>query len=195
MKVQLLVLMEDLVHQKKKLIKFCLSLHYNSSNSYLFLNGKETYKFKANNRNVNFPSRFCLGSISNEFDYADSKEISFKGIVYGFSVDYSAIDKSNILNIYKYLMVKNNIWMLRLTGLLTGLVNGSNHTKCAFLNNQKCVIQPALINLHPNEYNQEFHYYPFSVKLDRCVESCNNLNDLANKVCVPNKTRFKCKRF
>ena len=25
-------------------------------------------------------------------------------------------------------------------------------------------------------------------KLDRCVESCNTLNDLSNKVCVPNKT-------
>ena len=26
--------------------KLCLSLHYNSDNSYLFLNGKEIYKFK-----------------------------------------------------------------------------------------------------------------------------------------------------
>ena len=25
-------------------------------------------------------------------------------------------------------------------------------------------------------------------KLDRCVRSCNTLNDLSNKVCVPNKT-------
>ena len=48
--------------------------------------------------------------------------------------------------------------------------------------------QPTLINLHPNEYNQEIHYYPFSVKLDRCAGSCNTLNDLSNKVCVPNKT-------
>ena len=45
-----------------------------------------------------------------------------------------------------------------------------------------------LINLHPNEYSQEFHYYPFAVELDRCVGSCNNLNDLSNKVCVPKKT-------
>ena len=73
--------------------------------------------------------------------------------------------------------------------LLTGLVNGSNHTKCVSLSNQKCMIQPTLINLHPNEYSQEFHYYPFSVKLDRCVKSCNTLNDLSNKVCVPNKTQ------
>ena len=50
------------------------------------------------------------------------------------------------------------------------------------------MIQPTLINLHPNEYSQEFHYYPFAVKLDRCVESCNTFDDLSNKVCVPNKT-------
>ena len=47
--------------------------------------------------------------------------------------------------------------------------------------------QPTLINLHPNEYSQEFHYYPYAVKLDRCVGSCNTLNDLSNKVYVPNK--------
>ena len=53
---------------------------------------------------------------------------------------------------------------------LTGLFNGYNHTKCILLINQKCQIQPTLINLHPNEYSQEFHYYPFAVKLDRCLE-------------------------
>ena len=50
------------------------------------------------------------------------------------------------------------------------------------------MIQPTLINLHPNEYSQEFHYYPISVKLDRCSGNCNNLNDLSNKICIPNKT-------
>ena len=54
--------------------------------------------------------------------------------------------------------------------LLIGIFNASNHTKCVSLSNQKCEIQPTFINLHPNEYSQEFHYYPFSVKLDRCVE-------------------------
>ena len=39
-------------------------------------------------------------------------------------------------------------------GLLTGLVNGSNHTNCVLLSNQKCKIQPTLINLHPNEYSK-----------------------------------------
>ena len=43
-------------------------------------------------------------------------------------------------------------------GLLTGLVNGSNHTKCVSLTNQISMIQTTLIDLHPNKYSQEFHY-------------------------------------
>ena len=43
--------------------------------------------------------------------------------------------------------------------LLTGLVNTSNYTKCILLSNQKCEIQPTLINLQPNEYKQELHCY------------------------------------
>ena len=78
-------------------------------------------------------------------------------------------------------------------GLLTGLVNGSNHTKCILLSNQKCKIQPTLINSHRNEYSHEFDYYPFSVKLDRFAGSCNAVNDLSNKLCITNKTRFKSK--
>ena len=72
--------------------------------------------------------------------------------------------------------------------LLTSIVNTSNHTKCISLSNQKCEVQPTLINLHPDEYSQELHYYPFTIKLEKCVGSCNTLNDLSNKVCVPNKT-------
>ena len=48
--------------------------------------------------------------------------------------------------------------------------------------------QSTLIDLHHIEYSQEFHYYPFAVKLYRCVRSCNTLNDLSNKFCVPNNT-------
>ena len=72
--------------------------------------------------------------------------------------------------------------------LLSNIVNASNHTICVSLSNQKCEIQPILINLHPNQHSQEFHYPPFLVKLDRRFGSCNTLNDLSNKVCIPNKT-------
>ena len=74
------------------------------------------------------------------------------------------------------------------SGLLTSLVNRSNHTKCVSLCNHKCMTLPTLINLYPNEYSQEFHYYALAVKLDRRFGSCNTLNDLSNKVCVRNKT-------
>ena len=49
--------------------------------------------------------------------------------------------------------------------LLTSIVNASTHIKC--VSNQKWEIQPTLINLHPNEYSRELHYYPFAVKLDK----------------------------
>ena len=41
-------------------------------------------------------------------------------------------------------------------GLLTGIVSASNHTKFELLSNQNRMNQPTLINLHPNEYSQEF---------------------------------------
>ena len=75
--------------------------------------------------------------------------------------------------------------------LLTSIVNVSNHTKhtkFVSLSTQKCEIQPALINLHTNEYSQELHYYPLAVKSDRCVGSCNTLYNLSNKACILNKT-------
>ena len=46
----------------------------------------------------------------------------------------------------------------------------------------------SIINLHSNKYIQGLHYYSFAVNLDRCVGSCNTLNDLPEKVCDSNKT-------
>ena len=78
-------------------------------------------------------------------------------------------------------------------GLLTGLVNGSNHTKCLSLSNQKNMIQPVLIDLHPNEYNQLFYYYQFGVKLDRCMEDVILLITYLIKCMFQIKLRFKSK--
>ena len=89
--------------------KFCLSLHYNPDNSYFFVNGKEIFKFKADNKNVDFPTQFSRGSISNGFTATKSREVSLNGNVYYFTVDCNSIDKSDILKIHKYLMTKDNI--------------------------------------------------------------------------------------
>ena len=90
--------------------KFCLSFYDNAENiSIICFLMKTIFKFKADNKNVNFPSQFCLGSISNGFSATESREVSLNGIVYAFSVDYNSLNKSEILNIHNYLMIKNNI--------------------------------------------------------------------------------------
>ena len=43
--------------------KFFLSLHYNGTNSYLFVNGTEIYKFKVKDSDV-FVGPICFGNIS-----------------------------------------------------------------------------------------------------------------------------------
>ena len=45
--------------------KFCLSLHYNGDNSYLFVNGTEIHKFKAKGSEI-LAYSLCLGNISKD---------------------------------------------------------------------------------------------------------------------------------
>ena len=67
---------------------------------------EKNHRFKADNKHVKFPTQFCLGNISENLDYLQSEEVSFKESVHDFSVDNNAIDKFNILKIHKYLMAK-----------------------------------------------------------------------------------------
>ena len=53
--------------------KFCLSLHYNRANSYLFVNGEEIIKFKSKNSQI-VASPLCLGNISKEFSVDNMKK-------------------------------------------------------------------------------------------------------------------------
>ena len=92
-----MVLMIALVQQKKKInfskaiTKFCLSLHYNGDESYLYLNKTEICKFKVMH-NISWYN-FGLESISKDFTQGEYSEISLNGAVYDFSIDYSSIKK------------------------------------------------------------------------------------------------------
>ena len=88
--------------------KFCLSLHYNGANSYLFVNGIEIYKFKAKDSEI-VASPLYLGNISKDWSIDNMNKTGFNGYVYDFSVDYNATDVDDIKYIYKYLMKKNDI--------------------------------------------------------------------------------------
>ena len=85
--------------------KFCLSLHYNGANSYLFVNGTEICKFKAKDSEI-AASSLCLGNISKVWSTDNIKKTEFNGYFYDFSVDYDAADVDDI---HKYLMKKNDI--------------------------------------------------------------------------------------
>ena len=88
--------------------KFCLSLHYNGDNSYLFVNDKEIHQFKAKDSEiVLYP--LCIGGLSKDFEVGYMRASRLIGYVYDFSVDYGAIAVDDILDIHKYLMKKNGI--------------------------------------------------------------------------------------
>ena len=70
---------------------------------------KEIFKFKSFNENIDFSTRFCLANIPNGFGATESRELYLTENVYDFSLNYNAIDKSDILNIHNYLMVENII--------------------------------------------------------------------------------------
>ena len=85
--------------------KFCLILHYNRANSYLFVNGTEIYKFKAKDFET-VASPLCLGNISKDWSADNMKKTWFNAYVYDFRVDYDATDVDDIVGIHKYLMKK-----------------------------------------------------------------------------------------
>ena len=88
--------------------KFCLSLHYNGVNSYLFVNETEIYKFKAKNSKI-VATPLCLGNISKDWSTDNMKKTGLTGYVYDFSADYNAVTLDDIKDIHKYLMKKNDI--------------------------------------------------------------------------------------
>ena len=88
-------------------INFCLSLPYSGTNSSLFANGAEIYKFKAKDSEI-LVGPICLGNISKDWSVDNMKRTGFSGYVYDFSVDYDPIAVDNIKNIHRYLMRKNN---------------------------------------------------------------------------------------
>ena len=71
-------------------------------NSYLFVNGTETYKFKAKDSEI-VASPLCLGNISKDCS-TDNMKKKINVYVYDFSVDYDATGVDDIKDIHKYLM-------------------------------------------------------------------------------------------
>ena len=55
-----------------------------------------------------------------------------------------------------------------------------NTLKWVSLNNQECKIRPKIINYNSNEPS----FYPYSIEINKCSGSCNNINDPYAKLCI-----------
>ena len=73
----------------------------------MFVNGTEIHKFKAKGSET-VATPVCLRNISKNWSVDDMKKSGFNGYIYDFCVDYDAIVADNILDIYNYLMKKND---------------------------------------------------------------------------------------
>ena len=92
--------------------RFCLSLHYNRANSYLFVNGTVIIfklniiiiiiiiKYKARDYEI-AAALLCLENISKGFSVDNIKTTGLNEYIYYFSADYHAIVVDNILDIHK----------------------------------------------------------------------------------------------
>ena len=56
--------------------KFCLNLHYNGANSYLFVNGTKIIKFKAKDSEI-VANPLCLGNISEDVSVVNMKKLDY----------------------------------------------------------------------------------------------------------------------
>ena len=56
-----------------------------------------------------------------------------------------------------------------------------NSLECMSMINQKCMSRPKIINVN----NDEPVFYPYSIRVNKCSGSCNNINGPFSKLCVP----------
>ena len=52
---------------------------------------------------------------------------------------------------------------------------------CISIKNQECKVRSELINVNSNNAI----FYSFSIKINKCSGSCNNINNPHAKICVP----------
>ena len=85
-----------------------MSLHYNGSNSILFVNATKIYQFKVKDPEIK-DYTLCLGNISKDFMIHNMKKTGLQESVNVFPIDFNPIDTNDILEMHKYLMEKNII--------------------------------------------------------------------------------------
>ena len=86
-----------------------LSLHYNGDNSYLYVNGNQELKFKAETDQL-VKEILWLGNLSDQWISSESEKTGLYGKIYDFVGDYEHVaETTKILDMDRYLITKHNI--------------------------------------------------------------------------------------
>ena len=62
-----------------------------------------------------------------------------------------------------------------------GSLSDVNPLECVSMKNQECKVRQEIVNVN----SKEPIFYPFSIRISRCSDSCNNINNPYAKLCVP----------
>ena len=106
--------------------RFILSINYNRSGSFLFVDPTKIYKFKAKDSEIKeYP--LCLGNVSKDFTIDNMKKSEIKVKHNFFFVNYRSINTNEIIDIHKYLINKFIKKMFII--VLFSIINASKLTK------------------------------------------------------------------
>ena len=130
----------------------------------------------------------CLDNISLDFSTINATKTGLNGSVYDFAVDYVPINGfKTIYDIHRYLTKKNNIvsnvWFDKKSdndaiSISIKFVSLTNTKKCLALKDQKCSVKKVIVD---NEYIT----FPYKIKVEICIGSCNNITNPYSIVCIP----------
>ena len=62
----------------------------------------------------------------------------------------------------------------------------ANSLSCISMKNQECKTRPQVIKVNEDEPV----FFPFSIETSKCTDSCNNINYLYAKICVPDAIKI-----
>ena len=61
-----------------------------------------------------------------------------------------------------------------------------NSLECISMKNQKCKVKSEIIDINSNDPI----FFPFSIKINKCSDNCNNINNPYARICVPDVMRM-----
>ena len=74
------------------------------------------------------------------------------------------------------------MWLINLAINLFSIIQ-TKALECVSVLNHKCMPIPKILNV--NEGIGEALFYPYNVLINKCSGSCNTLDNLMSKICVP----------